>query len=340
MPSKTLLLAPPSIAAHPSALQQIAAAHDRSSTDIQMLDRLAMGLVFLPGATYDLILLLTDADGSRSESQHILDRNVMTRVVQALRPGGRLRSQDGSYPSGNPEKTEAILAGLISQDNDGMVKPESTSAASVPLRFGRKADAGPKTLDTTPPFTTNGKRKSTDAGPTVPLGVGFSDDLDDLDDDELIDEDTLLTEEDMARPVVPRKSYYKYTAYSALLTLIVAPECQPKAGKRRRACKDCTCGLAQKLEAEDRAKRVAADRALTSMNGISGGDSTATTNNTSAKLGANDLSEIDFTVPGKVGSCGNCALGDAFRCDGCPYIGLPAFKPGEQVMLMDNDIQL
>ena len=100
-----------------------------------------------------------------------------------------------------------------------------------------------------------------------------------------------------------------------------APECRPKAGKRRRACKDCTCGLAQKLEAEDTAKRSDADQAL-------------------AKLKADDLAEVDFTVQGKVGSCGNCALGDAFRCDGCPYIGLPAFKPGEEVRLLNNDVQL
>lgn len=122
-----------------------------------------------------------------------------------------------------------------------------------------------------------------------------------------------------------------------------APECQPKPGKRRRACKDCTCGLAQKLEAEDKAKRTAADSTLKQLH--AGGQASANggpmaTGPGAAKLGADDLTEVDFTVEGKVGSCGNCALGDAFRCDGCPYIGLPAFKPGEEVTLLKDEVQL
>lgn len=108
-----------------------------------------------------------------------------------------------------------------------------------------------------------------------------------------------------------------------MLTRNIAPECAPRVGKRRRACKDCTCGLAEKIAAEDAAKRSNADAQLKTL-----------------KLGVDDLAEVDFTVQGKVGSCGNCSLGDAFRCDGCPYIGMPAFKPFEEVRLLNNDVQL
>lgn len=282
-----------------------------------MLDRLSAGLVTLPDSTYDLILVLSDANGTRNESGQLLGRDVFARIVAALKAGGKLQSQDGSFRG--EEATEGILAGLIAE-TDGMIKPDY-GAESVPLRLRRKdkstavSKAGPAVATVTVPV--NGKRKSVDmtGNGNKANGVGFVDFSDDFgepmitgeddDDDELIDEDTLLTEEDLRRPVA------------------VPPECAPRVGKRRRACKDCTCGLAEKIAAEDAAKRSTADVQLKAL-----------------KLGADDLAEVDFTVQGKVGSCGNCSLGDAFRCDGCPYIGMPAFKPGEEVRLLNNDVQL
>lgn len=111
-----------------------------------------------------------------------------------------------------------------------------------------------------------------------------------INDEDLIDEDDLVGD---IRPAIK-----------------FPPKCDPGPGrKRRKACKDCTCGLKELEEQE-----------------------IAETTNRRVMLSAEDITEIDFTVPGKaVGGCGSCALGDAFRCDGCPYLGLPPFKPGEVV---------
>ncbi|KAH9881243.1 electron carrier [Plenodomus biglobosus] len=313
----TLLVAPASVAAHPEQLEKVFEKYDRNATELQMLDRIAAGLVNLPAATYDVILLLTDADGTTREAHKLLSRDVMNSMFGALKVGGLLKSQAGAFQG--TERTEAILAGLT-ETADGMAKPEQAESVSIPLKFGKKRTLngangtngtnGAVGSVASIPLNLGGKRDQPE--PVKPVGVGFVDFSDDLDDpiitgedDDLIDEDDLITEEDMARPVLQ------------------PPECRPKAGKRRRACKDCTCGMKEKIEAEDAARRASADKALNSL-----------------KLDEDDLAEVDFTVQGKVGSCGNCALGDAFRCDGCPYIGLPAFKPGEEVRLLNNDIQL
>ncbi|KAL9601287.1 MAG: hypothetical protein Q9219_002582 [cf. Caloplaca sp. 3 TL-2023] len=311
---RNLLLSPPSLSSRPEKLDQIVAAHDRSATDIQMLDRLSLSLVNLPEATYDIVLILLDADSTRTESQKLLTSSVLSAITRSLKPGGKLISQDNRFAiEDSINRREAIFAGLVIEGTE-MIRPSYNVTDAVPLRFGKKKEEGGAAATTSvvgtgvKPLDLSSKRKNGSLQNPAPPGVGFvlpGDDLDgvnDEEDDELIDEDDLLSEEDMQS------------------TVVQPAECRPKPGKRRRACKDCTCGLAQRLEAEDKAKRNNADQQL-------------------AKFKAEELSEVDFTVQGKVGSCGNCALGDAFRCDGCPYIGQPAFKPGEEVRIM-NEVQL
>ncbi|KAF3809041.1 Fe-S cluster assembly protein DRE2 [Colletotrichum gloeosporioides] len=341
---RTLLLAPPSLSSAPNKLSAALASHDRAATDLQMLDRLSARLVSLSESAYDLVLVLTDADGSRVESTRLLsDRAVLSAVAEALKPAARLRAQDGGNLANDPAVArEAVLAGLVAVAG-GFEKPDYDEAP-VTLSFGKKKTAangndavslngGAVSLNGNGSVSLNrggavslnsngavslSSKPSTAPAVSAPPGVGFvdfSDDLDmDDDDDELIDEDALLTVADLSRP------------------LNIPPECAPKAGKRRRACKDCTCGLAERIAAEDAATRAAADAALASA--------AAAAAAAPVKLDTDDLAEVDFTVQGKVGSCGNCALGDAFRCDGCPYIGLPPFKPGEEVRILNNDIQL
>ena len=214
---RSLLLSPPSLSSHPEKLNNLLTAHDRSTTDIQMLDRLSLSLVSLPEATYDIILILADADNTRTESKRLLNRHVLSRIVRSLRPGGRLKSQDGGFAAdGTEERREAVFAGLL-MEGDYMVKPDYTAAESVPVRLSKNKSSG-GTATTSAVGTgavslnLNGKRKNGPSASIQPAGVGYVKFGDDSgtpevdDDDDLIDEDTLLDEEDLRRPVVQRKS--------------------------------------------------------------------------------------------------------------------------------------
>lgn len=222
---RTLLLAPPSIASHESALRAVLSRHDRATTDLQMLDRVAAGLVALPAESYGLVLVLGDADAdagsSRAEAADLLGRRaVLEKVVAAMRPGATLRSDDGGGNAvrlSDAEQREAVLAGLVKGEGEGSsyTKPEYKDDAVVMLRFGKgKKNGGgavakpvvvaaPTPVVTMTTATTPAKR---------PAGVGFvdfSDDFDAMDedgDDDLIDEDSLLTEEDKQRPLEIRMS--------------------------------------------------------------------------------------------------------------------------------------
>ncbi|KAI3681934.1 hypothetical protein L2E82_50243 [Cichorium intybus] len=92
-----------------------------------------------------------------------------------------------------------------------------------------------------------------------------------VDEMDLIDEDSLLSEEDLKKPTIP-----------------LVGDCE--VGSTRKACKNCVCGRAEQEE----------------------------------------------IVENPQSSCGSCGLGDAFRCNTCPYKGLPPFKLGQKVTLSEN----
>ncbi|KAH9814650.1 cytokine-induced anti-apoptosis inhibitor 1, Fe-S biogenesis-domain-containing protein [Melampsora americana] len=122
-------------------------------------------------------------------------------------------------------------------------------------------------------------------------------------DTDLIDESTLLTAEDLIKPSTNGE---------------VA--CNPK--KVKKACKNCTCGL-RELELMD-------ENDLPFNLKVNGANKPLT----EGKVGVKGAATI-------TSSCGSCYLGDAFRCSGCPYLGMPAFEPGQEVKLiaeMGDDI--
>ncbi|KAH9966043.1 cytokine-induced anti-apoptosis inhibitor 1, Fe-S biogenesis-domain-containing protein [Russula dissimulans] len=118
-----------------------------------------------------------------------------------------------------------------------------------------------------------------------------------------IDAESLLTDADRARPA----------------------GCEPvKAGgtRRKKACKGCNCGLAEEEEAELRSGLAK----VVLLDGSESGGATEV-----ALSEKERLARAAKAAPKATSSCGSCFLGDAFRCAGCPYMGLPAFKPGEKV---------
>ncbi|CCE64952.1 hypothetical protein TPHA_0J01300 [Tetrapisispora phaffii CBS 4417] len=102
-----------------------------------------------------------------------------------------------------------------------------------------------------------------------------------------------------------------YGMGSDSITMLI---CGKTKTKTKKACKDCSCGLKEDEQKEINKIRNTQKRAI--------------------KFSKEELTEVDFTIESKrVGGCGSCTLGDAFRCSGCPYLGLPAFKPGQAINL-------
>ncbi|KAI9505606.1 cytokine-induced anti-apoptosis inhibitor 1, Fe-S biogenesis-domain-containing protein, partial [Coemansia spiralis] len=76
---------------------------------------------------------------------------------------------------------------------------------------------------------------------------------------------------------------------------------------KRKPCKNCTCGLADGGEVDEGVACKPSEKPKKTKKPV-------------------DLANFKS-------SCNSCSLGDAFRCTSCPYLGMPAFKPGDKITL-------
>jgi anamorsin len=206
--------------------------------------------------------------------------DLLSQLHEGLSPLGTLHLLHLT-PSDPPNLSSSlILAGfnvLTVQLAEGTIiaqKPALSAGASVSLKTKTAAPASAAL----PRRSVAAKKAIWDL--TAPRG-------------DTIDGEGLLTDADKARPAA----------------------CEPsKAGgpRRRKACKGCTCGLAEEEEAELRnglAKVVLLDGSE------AGGASEV------ALSEKERLSLAAKAAPKATSSCGSCFLGDAFRCASCPYMG-------------------
>ncbi|KAJ4958795.1 hypothetical protein NE237_025906 [Protea cynaroides] len=201
---------------------------------------------------------------SISRTLELLGDKLLEEISRVLKPGGTILIQTPQQPSSTLER-KILMAGFL-EPQVLQLKP-----------FIRQEDVQSLTIKAKKPSWKVGSsfsiKKKTQSLPKVQID----------DDMDLIDEDSLLTEEDLKKPQLP------------------PVDCE--VGSTRKACKNCTCGRA---EAEQIVQKV-------------------------QKLGVT-AEQLDNPQS----ACGNCGLGDAFRCSTCPYKGLPTFKLGEKVSLPGN----
>ncbi|THH02731.1 hypothetical protein EW026_g132 [Hermanssonia centrifuga] len=263
--------------------QSLISSLDQTRTvEKQMLDRLLDGATVLPSSAFASVHVCLSPPEYESLAQRL--SALLSQLLSALEPLGTLHLHNISDAISNLT-SELTLAGfnlLTAIPSDGDLIAQKPAHA-----VGASSASLPLRRRVDPERKASKKALWTLSTPSTPP----------------IDPEALLTDADRQRPET----------------------CEPAvkgAPRRKKACKGCTCGLAE-LEAEEiaQSKVVLLDGAESGQTVEVGGDEKAR------------LIAAAAAAPKATSSCGNCYLGDAFRCSSCPYRGLPAFKPGEKVEL-------
>ncbi|CCF53471.1 uncharacterized protein UHO2_02895 [Ustilago hordei] len=321
-PTGTVLVIGSMASAQSGAYQKAVETYSGRQVEMHMVDRLTDGATSLPASTYPLAhLVVSYADAASAV--------LLSSLHSALQPLAKVIVQAGDLVDATTAqnvKAELTIAGFTDIQTDaaaGLISASKPATCTSSFYIGSSSTSSALPLRRKLGSSTSSCAKKS-LWATQPASST-----------DLIDESSLLRDVDF----IPS-------------TAVKRPDCDvgPGQGKKKKACKGCTCGLRQLQEEEERSANsnlVQLDTEDMDMPNAqpaqaNGGKRTEVAETIIGKDGKpKTIKRIQVDTKGATSSCGSCFLGDAFRCSSCPYLGLPAFEPGQKVEIpagMDDDI--
>ncbi|KAI5718007.1 hypothetical protein M8J77_014885 [Diaphorina citri] len=237
-------------------------------------------------SSYDVVL-----SGIMEPHTLIHTKDILSKIIKLVKPKGKvivyqpvapIEDTTDKLPTLDQFKSSLVLSGFSSIESPVDVTLNEDHTKQIQAALSHNAKVVVYQIQFEKPNFEIGASSKLSLGVPQDVAAVWKLDADDIAEDDLIDSDQLLSSDDLKKPDPASLKVCGTTG-------------------KRKACKNCSCGLAEELDQEAQNKQASAD-------------------------------------PAPKSSCGSCYLGDAFRCSTCPYLGMPAFKPGEKVSI--SDLQL